>query len=800
MRGLRAVDFFCDEPDGSDPDGGDPLGERLLTRFLEFLRALLAAREDGAGQEDGAGPCRVTVVTRRAAFDVESPWAATLWGAVRALGHELDSGIDLRLADVGGPADLRALRWLAPRDVRERELAVRDGRLYAPRLVTLDGHGEATAPAAEVGRYQLQPSAPGQIAGLTLRSVPAAPPGPHEVEIDVAAAALNFRDVMVALDMLPLASYERSALGRQIGIEASGTVARTGASVTSVKPGDPVIFMAGGCVASSVTVPEDVVFAKPTALSMPQAAAALSVYVTAYYALVDLARLKPGQRVLIHSALGGVGQAAIALGRRAGATIYATAGTAAKRDKLRELGAAGAFDSHSFGWYDDLMAATGGEGVDVVLTSLAGRHIALCLDALRPGGWHCEIGKVDIYADAPLGMSVFRKNLRFAAIDVDRLMNDDPQRARELTLDCLRLLDEGSVPPLPVTTYGYERYADALRLMTSGQHEGKIVLVAPDETAARRLAVSDRRPFLDPEATYLVTGGFGGLGQRLVAYLASAGARHLTLLDRDPAGRRDAEWVRHASGIAQYFPGIDVRIDIARGDISRRDDVDRVVRGLTRPLKGVFHLAAILDDHHLADVTPESVTAVFAPKAGGAWNLHTATLGAPLDHFVLLSSVASVVGNAGQSVYAAANAFLDGLAAYRKGLGLPALAFNMAGLAEAGMAARQPHVLRLMRASGMPPVSVAVAIASLDAALRRGGADHVVCADIGQLPGDAGHPDFMRTGRWMRGDAGLNGTGEGGLTAEMIAAELCREISRLSGRLLRCRSSQRRRASTGRSA
>lgn len=798
LRGLRAVDFFCD-----DSGAGDPVGERVVARFLEFLRALTVAR-DGAPHEDPAGPCRVTVVTARAAFDVAAPGGAALHGAVRALGHELEAGIDLRLADAAEPADLTTLRWLATHDVRERELAIRDGRMYAPRLATLPGQGEATAAAAEItgagaagagavagsGRYQLVPAAPGQVTGLSMRSVAVPPLGPREVEIDVAAAALNFRDVMVALDMLPLASYERSALGRQIGIEASGTVTRAGAAVTGVQPGDPVIVMTGGCVASSVTVPEAAVFAKPESLSMTQAAAVASVYVTAYYALVDLARLRPGQRVLIHSAMGGVGQAAIALARRAGAVVYATAGTEAKRERLRELGVAAAFDSRSYDWYDELMAATGGAGVHVVLNSLAGRHIALCLEALAPGGWHCEIGKVDIYSDAALGLSVFRKNLRFAAIDVDRLMNDDPAHARELTQACLRLLGDGAVPPLPVTTYPYERYADALRFMASGQHEGKIVLMAPEAAAAGRLRVADRRPFLDPAATYLVTGGFGGLGRHLVAYLVSAGARHLTLLDRDPSRRRDADWVRHASGIAQYFPGVDVDIDIVTADVASREDVDRAVAALTRPLKGVFHLAAVLDDRQLGDITPESVSAVFAPKAGGAWHLHEATLGAPLDHFVLLSSLASVIGNTGQSVYAAANAFLDGLAAYRKDRGLPALAFNMAALAEAGMAARQPHVLRLMRAGGTPPVSVSVAIACLDAALRSaqtipapGG---IVCADIAQLPGDAGHRDFMRTGRFMRDSAALVGThwggaGDGGLTVETVAAELCREIGRLSG-------------------
>jgi thioester reductase-like protein len=789
LRGLSAIDFCPGTWDngtsnGEQGTGGDPLGQRLTTRFLELMRALVTARQD-VGQHDASRRCRVTVVTEEAAMDVVAPCGAALWGAARSLGHELDTSIDLRLIDLGGledPRDLAALGWLVRHDVRERELAIRDGMLYAPRLVSLPGQGEASVPAAEAGRYRLELTAPGQITGLTVRTVPAGPPGPGEVEIAVAATALNFRDVMVALDMLPLSSYERSALGRQIGFEGAGTVTQTGAGVTSVAPGEEVLFMSGGCAASSVTVPERAVIARPRGLSVEQGAAALSVYVTAYYALAEIARLRAGQRVLIHSAMGGVGQAAIALARRAGAVIYATAGTPEKRARLRELGVVSAFDSHSFAWYDELMDATGGEGVDVVLNSLAGHHLELCLRALRPGGWHCEIGKVDIYADSELGLSVFRKNLRFAAIDIDRLTHDDPDRVRELIRECVRLLDRGEIPPLPVTAYDFERYADALRFMASGQHEGKIVLTAPDDAASRSLRVADQRPFLDPQATYLVTGGLGGLGRHLVSYLVYAGARHLTLLDRNPGQGRDAAWLRGVSGIAHYFPSIDVELDIVSADATSRADVDRVIRGLARPLKGVFHLAGVLDDRQLGDITPTSVATVFGPKAGGAWNLHQATLDAPLDHFVLFSSIAAVTGNAGQAVYAGANAFLDALAAHRRGSGLPGLAFNLAALAETGMALRGQHVLRLARAGGLPPVSVAVAIANLDAALRGAhpDADHVICADIGRLSGGVAHPDFMRTGRWMS-DAGALGGEADGLTADAITADLCRQISRLSG-------------------
>ena len=259
-----------------------------------------------------------------------------------------------------------------------------------------------------------------------------------------AAAALNFRDVMVTLGLLPSSSFERSALGRTVGL--GGERGSCAAPAPTCAPASPATRSCSPRAAASATAPLPrtyLVFRKPEALSMEQAASVLSVYVTAYYSMIHLARLREGQRVLIHSAMGGVGQAAIALARHAGAEIYATAGSESKREQLRELGVQAAFDSHSLDWYDELLAATAGEGVDVVLNSLAGRHIALCLEALRPGGWHCEIGKVDIYADNALSLSVFRKNLRFAAIDVDRLMNDDPYLTRELSQECLDLLDRG---------------------------------------------------------------------------------------------------------------------------------------------------------------------------------------------------------------------------------------------------------------------------------------------------------------------------------------------------------------------
>ena len=230
-------------------------------------------------------------------------------------------------------------------------------------------------------------------------------------------------------------------------------------------------------------------------------------------------------------------------------------------------------------------------------------------------------------------------------------------------------------------------------------------------------------------------------------YLAAAGARHLTLMDRDPQRRRSADWIRKTSAL--WYLEEEVEIEIVPGDVAQEADVRRGgVDQLRRPLKGVFHLAGTLNDCLLDDLTPESLAKVFTPKAGGALNLHNATATCDLDHFVLFSSIASTFGNPGQINYSAANGFLDGLAAYRRRRGLPALCYNLAAVAEAGMASRNLHVLRIMRSSGMPPVSADFSISNLDYAMRiMQDRDHLITALFSRPPFTVDSPDYMRTGR-----------------------------------------------------
>ena len=768
---LVAIDFFC----GSDEQ--DPTGENVVAALIEFLQALVPFRIENATRT-----CRLTVVTRAAVFDVDDPRGSALWGAIRSVTLELmgeGTLLDLRLVDLQAREDLKTLAGLDGCDVRERELAVKQSKVWAPRVVGIRDRFP-NVPAGENATYRLRVDNPGQISGLQMKTCELPPLVQSDVEIEVNAAALNFRDVMVTLGLLPALAYEHSGLGLEVGIEASGVVRRVGSGVDRLQAGDEVAFIKGGCIANRVVVDQYKVFRKPQRLSMEDAAASLSVYVTAYYSLLHLARLREGQRVLIHSAMGGVGQAAVALARHIGADVYATAGNQDKRDRLLAMGVSGAFDSHSHDWYDGLMEATGGEGVDVVLNSLSGHHIALCLKALRPSGWHCEIGKVDIYADNSLSMRVFRKNLRFAAIDVDRLLLDDPVLSHRLSRDCLDLLDQGAVPPLPLTVFPYSDYGKALRLMTTGKHQGKLVLTAPPDPREPGFPIADFRPFLDAEATYLVTGGLGGFGLRLLPYLVASGARHLTLLDRDPERRRTTDWVRRSSALWKLSQSCE--IDIVSGDVRNEEDVRRCVADLKRPLKGVFHLAGTLEDRILIDTTRQSLTRVFAPKARGALNLHRATTECALDQFVLFSSIASTFGNAGQINYSAASGFMDGLASYRRRRGLPALSYNLAAVAEVGMASRSLHVMRMLRATGMRPVSSNFAVANLDYALRNmRDDDHLVTALFTRAPWNVDSPDYTRNGRLMRNQDAFGVNADAQLTLDGVSSQISAKVAELCG-------------------
>jgi NAD(P)-dependent dehydrogenase (short-subunit alcohol dehydrogenase family)/acyl carrier protein len=420
----------------------------------------------------------------------------------------------------------------------------------------------------------------------------------------------------------------------------------------------------------------------PPGLDAEQAAAATTAYATAWYGLRDMARIKPGERVLIHSATGGVGRAAIAIARSAGAEIFATAGSPQRRALLHDMGIEHVYDSRSTEFAEQIRRDTDGYGVDVVLNSVTGAAQRAGFELLAIGGRFVEIGKRDVYGDTRLGLYPFRRNLTFHYLDLALMAASRPQQVRELLGTVYRLVGDGELPPLEHTAYPLAEAATAIRVMGAAEHNGKLVLSIPREGNSTVVVPPERAQVFRGDGAYIITGGLGGLGLFLAAEMGKAGCGRIVLTARaNPTAkaRQAVERIRAA--------GVDVVVE--SGNMAEADTAARVVAAATAtglPLRGVLHAAAVVVDATLANITDEVIDRDWAPKVYGAWNLHHATLGQPLDWFCCFSSAAALVGTAGQGAYAAANSWVDAFTAWRRSQGLPALAIAWGAWGEVGRA------------------------------------------------------------------------------------------------------------------
>ena len=529
-----------------------------------------------------------------------------------------------------------------------------------------------------------------------------------EVEIEVCAAGLNFSDVMKALDLYPGLPPGPVALGSEV----SGTISRVGPGVNRWRVGEGVMAVAPGGFATHVVVSTALVARKPANLSHHQAAALPIAFLTAIHALHDCGRIRAGESLLVHAASGGVGLAAIQLAKLAGARILATAGNDEKRAWVRRAGAEHVMSSRSLAFADESRRIVP-EGLDLVLNSLPGEAIARGIQALAIGGRFLEIGKRDIYADAPLGLHAFRNNIAFFAIDLDQLFKQQPERMGRALEALVPRLESGELEPLPVTVHRADDAAAAFRSMQQARHIGKVV-IAYDERPARARPPVGARVTLDPGATYWVAGGLGGFGLETARWLAAQGAGTLVL------GGRSARVAPEAAATIAELERGGTRVVLMPADITRPEEVRRVLDRIgfeLPPLKGIFHTAMVLEDKLLIDLDHATLDRVLLPKLLGGWNLHQESLGLELDWFVLYSSLSSVFGHAGQANYAAANAALDTLAHHRRGLGLPATVINWGHLGEVGYLARRNTLASRLERQGVLAFTVEQATACLGVAM-----------------------------------------------------------------------------------
>jgi len=699
---LWSLDAPAEIAEGDTLMGTDALLH--LSQALEIAHPVGKVRIDAVTR--GAQPAgRETAATAVA----QAPGVGLLRVILNEYANLSCRGIDLPPVASEGDA---ALLWSElPRHDAEHEIAFRGEARYAQRLTrgrpsvqqTLDPAVPLRLESRERGHLD------------TLRFAPfALPPcGPGEVLIDVHAAGMNFRDVLKALALYPGEAPDARIFGDEVG----GVVKAVGAGVTHIAPGDRVFGLAVFGLSTQTLARADAVRRIPGQMSFEEAATVPVVFMTSWHALKNVARLRAGETILVHAGAGGVGMAAIQIAHHLGASVIATAGNPTKRALLKTLGVKHVIDSRRGDFAEAVMELTDRRGVDVVLNALAAEAIPMGLSCLAESGRFIEIGKRDIYQNSRIPLWPLRRNASFHVIAMDAIFAGDESLTREMLGELTDLVEKGALTPLPFRSFPACRIDEAFRLMASGKHIGKVIVAFPEVFVPRRGEALPPPFTIQPDGCYLITGAFGGFGKVLAEWLVKCGARHLVLSSRNGAATPAAE------AFVQSLRDREIDVRVVKADAGSEKDIAKMladIRAGAQPLRGLFHLAMVIDDAPLAALNRERMRTVMEPKAYGAWLLHQGTRDMKLDCFVMFSSISSIFGNPSQGNYGAANAFLDSLAHHRRGLGLPALTMNWGVLGGEGYVARNERVAEFLARQGTTALSPGEVMAILESSLVAG--------------------------------------------------------------------------------
>ena len=671
-----------------EDSAGMPAAARERTRHvLDLVQGWLADERFADSRLILVTHCAVAT---RAGEAVPGIVNAPLWGLVRSAQVEAEGR--LMLVDMDRLTDSwSVLPGVLALD--EPQVAVRQATMFVPRLARKAG---GLTPSPEAGEWQLEVGNTGTLDGLRLleSSTVTDTPAAGQIRVGVRAAGLNFRDVLMTLGVYP---------GEvAIGSEGAGVVLEVGPDVEEIAVGDRVMGLFSGAFGSVAVTDQRLVAHIPDGWSFAEAASVPSVFLTAYYALTDLAKAQPGESLLVHAAAGGVGMAAVQLAGHLGMEVFGTA-SPGKWGVLESLGmdVAHRASSRDLKFRESVLASTGGQGVNVVLNSLAGEFIDASLDVLAEGGRFIEMGKADIRDGEEI--VVQRPKLSYRAFE---LMEAGPERLQEMLKELIELFEAGTLEPLPITAWDMRHAPDAFRFMSQARHVGKIVLTLP-------------APSFDRAGTVMITGGTGGLGALVAKHLVlEHGVRSLAL-----ASRRGAE-APGAMELMAELEGLGAQVSVTACDVSDRNQLRTLIEALPPglPLRGVVHAAGVLDDGLIGSLTGERLNRVLAVKVDAAWHLHELTRNLDLDAFVLFSSAAGVIGSPGQGNYAAGNAFLDALAQDRRAQGLAGVSMAWGLWAQAeGMAGMLNEAdLARLKSTGMVPLAADEGLALFDLAYAGG--------------------------------------------------------------------------------
>ncbi|KAL4968634.1 reducing polyketide synthase sphB [Aspergillus stella-maris] len=529
----------------------------------------------------------------------------------------------------------------------------------------------------------------------------------HEVEIEMHAVGVNFKDVLVGMNLI-------DHVGRYHGLEGAGIVRRVGAKVTEFKAGDRVAAMEHNMLSTLLIANEIMCVRIPDELSFIDAATMFTVYATVQQALITVGRLQRGESLLVHSACGGVGLAAIQIGRMIGAQIYATVGS---EEKVRYLEVHCGiprnriFNSRDNSFVQGVFRETNGRGVDMVLNSLSGELLHETWKCVAPHGKMIEIGKRELIGHGRLDMQPFVANRSYCCVDIDAFYDTSMSRFKEMMTETLEYLQKGHITPIPIAKeFDASSVAEAFKYLLPGTHIGRVGIRIRDINGQPTLHPGDKNAIttplqtlqLDPQASYLLVGGLGGLGRAISRYMVEHGARHLVYLSRS-AGQtpNDQEFIAEIKSMA--VAPEEITITTVQGDITSLSSVCAAISHIpttTHPLKGILQLTAVQADENFARLPKSQWDYSLAPKVTGTWNLHYASAAAKLDFFLLFSSMSSVIGLPGQANYASGNSFLDAFVQYRNGLNLPCSAVDIGPVADVGFLSEREALLRTATLTG----------------------------------------------------------------------------------------------------
>ncbi|KAL5046523.1 hypothetical protein BDW71DRAFT_214582, partial [Aspergillus fruticulosus] len=640
-------------------------------------------------------------VTGLSQFRCEDPRYGLIFGFARTMRHEKDADFSTFEADAFDDKSAKSLVSVVEKLLWSRanaeadpeyEFALYEGTIHVGRSHWVSPADHMHNGSSKNLPRRLDIESLGSID--TLRWTPFEDPPLQEgqVEIDMQYIGLNFRDILVSLGLF--------GEPNEFGLEGSGIVRRVApGAIRDLKPGDRVALLTTGTFRTRFVVHSRYCLRVPDHVSLEDAATMPSVYITAAYCLLHLARLEKGESVLIHSACGGVGLAAIRVCEYVGAKIYATVGSDEKVQYLIDrfgIPKDRIFNSRSADFLHDVMRETNGRGVDVVLNSLTGALLHASWDCLASFGRMIELGKRDFLSNGQLNMGPFIKNRSYMGFDLTHFGKEAYHTYEAMHTQFETLSAENELVPIrPVKVYEAANVVDAFRYMQQGTHMGKILLRMPEDPSSLSVSPGESPFSFRPDASYLLVGGLGGLGRSVSTWMVERGARHLVYLSRSAGlSEGDQAFVRELE--EQGCQAICVP-----GDVTSIADVKAAISKCPRPLAGVAQMAGFLQDGMFDKMTYSEWTSCVAPKVQGTWNLHEATSSSALDFFIVVGSVAGICGNPGQANYAAANTFLDSFSQYRRHLGLPAAVIDLGAIEEVGMMAANPEAMQRAQAASV---------------------------------------------------------------------------------------------------